>query len=706
MLSPFLSSFPPPCLPTPSLAQDHPALSFLYVRDRRALSHIKPHLPAAPHPYCHGHQSSAIQAGFSSTPAMSPTFEHRPHDTNPAFTQVCHDAQFTNANYLKTLTSTLLPTQPAVLPALISTSTTPTLMVLATHPAVSSASAPLCQRPGVLPVPADLCGCHSALRLAITVHPGGNPADSRPHCRHTHILNVLRNDPTLHEDVWITPSEGPIPRWLNDQDVRDGIRSLHVLDRCAEEVVRLNMERDNLRRWLSQEKDVVTRSLETIHNTSESWLRFFLLQRAGEIDDLRRSWTPFLQHKDIGSRPISMSSVASVASATSVDRRVTPVTPSAAAFVSHSVSHPAPPLPAAISNPRANAVSHVLVDDHAFSTSLPVLRGRGQVSIVVEEDELFDNVEDDAEGLLAIGTDLGDISDEEQIQIIEEVLDNSDDEEEVVETSGAEPTADVLEIQWEFKRTNNIDSSFIRELDIRNNSLVSTAGNFTHFVVRNNNRRPLSIAVEDLLPFTLRNGLLNNFGLNGVAASLHNLFSAPYSPFKTSADRCALFTTHDLPKVHYKGSDPDIWRHISPTEYWNKPVWLIPIHRKQQEHWVLAIVVVPTRQLLFFDSFSSSGGWRQDLGDVMILITRLVALANRNSHPLHVSTEDPEEKWVARPLFKLGEARQHNNHDCGLWVLSMMAAFMRGDEDTALVDADMPWVRHVFRRHIETLPIS
>ncbi|KAJ7684056.1 hypothetical protein B0H17DRAFT_1160813 [Mycena rosella] len=56
-------------------------------------------------------------------------------------------------------------------------------------------------------------------------------------------LNTLRDDPSLHEDVWITPAEGQIPRWLNDVDVQDEICALHSADRCAEESVRLNMER-------------------------------------------------------------------------------------------------------------------------------------------------------------------------------------------------------------------------------------------------------------------------------------------------------------------------------------------------------------------------------------------------------------------------------------------------------------------------------
>jgi hypothetical protein len=36
-------------------------------------------------------------------------------------------------------------------------------------------------------------------------------------------LNELRNDQSLMEDMWITPSEGEIPRWMEDRTIRDGI---------------------------------------------------------------------------------------------------------------------------------------------------------------------------------------------------------------------------------------------------------------------------------------------------------------------------------------------------------------------------------------------------------------------------------------------------------------------------------------------------
>ena len=55
------------------------------------------------------------------------------------------------------------------------------------------------------------------------------------------------------EDVWITPSnESQLPRWLEDLDVRNGIRALLKLDRCEEERQRLEMESKNMCHWYGQ----------------------------------------------------------------------------------------------------------------------------------------------------------------------------------------------------------------------------------------------------------------------------------------------------------------------------------------------------------------------------------------------------------------------------------------------------------------------
>ncbi|KAK7055734.1 hypothetical protein R3P38DRAFT_2499670 [Favolaschia claudopus] len=494
-------------------------------------------------------------------------------------------------------------------------------------------------------------------------------------------LNGLRNDPTLHEDVWITPSEGPIPRWLNDEDVRDGIRNLHLIDRCAEEVVRLNLERDNLRHWLCEEKKIAAEAKEAL---GDSALVFLILQRQQDLADMERSWTPCFRHRDVQGRMTTRSANALVPSAVAFADHVTPsVTPSPVSAMPPLVSAVPPPV-SAVPPP----VSAVPPPVSAVPPPVPIMPLPATSFNTAASPRL----------------DSGELSDEEQVILVEEVFDGSDDEEEV-ETSAVEFSSEVLDIKWEYESPSATNSTFVRDLAKRNATLGTTAETLSHFVVREG-RRPLEITPDDLRPFSIPNGRLNGFGLNGIATSFHNILRAPYSPTESFANRCALFSTYDLGRVHYKGSDPDLWRHVSPTEYWDKPIWLIPIHRPADIHWVVAIVLVPERKILFFDSLASAGGWRQDLRDIMILMTRLVALANRNRHPLYLTTEDPEEKWEARPLFKVGVPRQTNDYDCGLWVLSVMAAFMCGYRETALTESDMPFVRDVYRKHILTLPFT
>ena len=56
----------------------------------------------------------------------------------------------------------------------------------------------------------------------------------------------LRNDATLMQDVWITPSMGDVPRWLEGIDVHDGIHALLKNKRCLEEQRHLGLEADNM----------------------------------------------------------------------------------------------------------------------------------------------------------------------------------------------------------------------------------------------------------------------------------------------------------------------------------------------------------------------------------------------------------------------------------------------------------------------------
>ncbi|KAG9316189.1 hypothetical protein JVU11DRAFT_2213 [Chiua virens] len=79
-------------------------------------------------------------------------------------------------------------------------------------------------------------------------------------------LTELREDQSLLEDVWITPSTGQVPLWLEDSDIRLGIRGLLKMDRCLEEQRWLGSEADNLCRWYGDELAAVELSLRTTDN--------------------------------------------------------------------------------------------------------------------------------------------------------------------------------------------------------------------------------------------------------------------------------------------------------------------------------------------------------------------------------------------------------------------------------------------------------
>jgi hypothetical protein len=104
---------------------------------------------------------------------------------------------------------------------------------------------------------------------------------------------------------------------------------------------------------------------------------------------------------------------------------------------------------------------------------------------------------------------------------------------------------------------------------------------------------------------------LNDICLNGCAALLYSSFGGVH------AERCAIMSTHDLVRIHHGALDIDIWRNIHRTLYWQKDIWIIPIHRPErgsaEGHWVLCVAFFRTRQFLLFDSLAGQDGWQHDL---------------------------------------------------------------------------------------------
>ncbi|KAJ6538413.1 hypothetical protein B0H10DRAFT_1763262, partial [Mycena sp. CBHHK59/15] len=309
-------------------------------------------------------------------------------------------------------------------------------------------------------------------------------------------LNGLRNDPSLHEDVWITPSQGQIPRWLNDVNVRDGIRALHSLDRCAEESRRLNLERENMSRWLTEELAIVGLAIE--YSLIQHW-SLALHQRLGQLQSLQVAWAPSLSRRSEELIPV-------------------------------------------IRRPLFSPIKLMM----------PIFSPRTLAAADAEDADL------DAED----------------------------------ESSGVDAASLNLTIVWECP----VRPSHYGE---RNNSLSIDTHPGLRVVVSEDGRSRHDIDTPDLERVQSPHGRLNNFGINGIAAALMNLFSHPSSPFAAAANSCAVLTLMTSPPL----------RHTKSTKYWEKPVWLIPIHRPAEEHWVLIVVSVTQQQLFFFDSFAAEGGW-------------------------------------------------------------------------------------------------
>ena len=103
----------------------------------------------------------------------------------------------------------------------------------------------------------------------------------------------------------------------------------------------------------------------------------------------------------------------------------------------------------------------------------------------------------------------------------------------------------------------------------------------------------------------------------------------------------------------------------------------------------------------------------------MALITRMTALALRHGYRLEISTQ--EEAWVAQPLyqpvrgssapcrpanFAQDQALQTNGYDCGVWVLCVIAAVLRGYAIPAISETHLPAMRRLLCDLVLSLPYN
>lgn len=149
---------------------------------------------------------------------------------------------------------------------------------------------------------------------------------------------------------------------------------------------------------------------------------------------------------------------------------------------------------------------------------------------------------------------------------------------------------------------------------------------------------------------------LNDTCINGCAALLYSKHLSP-----CSID-IAVFNTHDLSWIRYNADDNTVWHNTFRTRYWERDIWILPIHRPSAwGHWVMCTVHIPSCRLLLFDSLVEHQPWKKDLQvsvtieqslpsnstsqDTAQLISRLSRLASKEYRTLRIDCSE----WTAAP---------------------------------------------------------
>ncbi|CAK5267112.1 unnamed protein product [Mycena citricolor] len=478
-------------------------------------------------------------------------------------------------------------------------------------------------------------------------------------------LNELKSHTNLFEDIWITPSEGGVPLWLCDENVRQGISSLHVLDRCHEEDLRLSRESENMLRWIDQESLLLASAKE---RHSNHILHHELEQEAKFLSRVSSRWRRQLQIP----QPLLLA----------IDPRLTTHSQNSAP-----AAPPAAPPAASPAAPPVSPPAAALPSDPAVNLSM----------VEPVEDDMNESPWADSENISPDEVEACP-SDSEEALAVTDMMETDDDE----DTATLKRDHCHVQVSWASlaKSRSTCDTHFVRDLTAHVTRFPVIRDLQPRVVALPGNLPTIVVDPNDLALLTDSTARLNGHILNGVSAAVLSWCMQPFSLHAQSAQRCALLSTYDLHRVRFNAPDKAIWKSLAPTEYWKKSVWIVPVHRQAQEHWALVIVLVHEQKLLLFDSLAQKRPWYTDTKNIMLLVTRMTLLAHRNGHSLPLSMDG--EAWTAEPMISI--AVQCNSYDCGVWVLVMIAAVLRGMLGSNITEPEIPFLRHTLTNFMLTLP--
>jgi Ulp1 family protease len=108
-------------------------------------------------------------------------------------------------------------------------------------------------------------------------------------------------------------------------------------------------------------------------------------------------------------------------------------------------------------------------------------------------------------------------------------------------------------------------------------------------------------------------GWLNDEAINSVAQLM--LWKLLPKKWFNHSKACSVFNSYAFTLVSHNVDDYNLFRNCRDTVYWNRPIWLIPIHREAALHWVLAVVQHKRKTIFFYDpqGIVEASSWADEL---------------------------------------------------------------------------------------------
>ncbi|KAI0363187.1 hypothetical protein BV20DRAFT_1058256 [Pilatotrama ljubarskyi] len=428
-------------------------------------------------------------------------------------------------------------------------------------------------------------------------------------------LGALREDSSLLIDVWTTPTVTAVPRWLEDNNIRKGIRAMLMKDRCLEKRRRLGNEADNLCRWYGRELAAVELALRLLKNFS---IHFILQHRRGMLLLLQSRWqTPLVS-------PIRFD--ACTRKAGLMAQRLSGVLE-------------APPPVTWIQIPIQEEADLRARGESEESAHTDVFLACDTLEELYEEDH-----ELSAASLNAITTVLASSPVARPLQN-PSAPSNQGSSDMLIERA--------LYLMQLNPRRHMVDVAPLADIPQHE---LGAASSVSVIIPATKDLPRVLIPAQDMHRFVRSTAWLSDDCINGGAQVLLRYYG-------TSS-------------IHI--DDNTIWRDCGlTTAFWRKEVWIVPIHRTLPSmHWTLAVVYWRKKRIAYFNSLADQVSWQTDVQSVYSLIYKLHRLANEHHHTCPSLDEALEGEWGAYPLVE--SALQENGHDCGVWVLACIAALLRG----------------------------